>query len=654
MIIPQNIIEEVKARTDIVDVVGDYVRLKKRGSNFVGLCPFHQEKTPSFNVNPARDMYKCFGCGKGGDIYNFLSEVEGLSFPESVRVLADRAGIVIPDEESADEEASEVDSIYQALRFAARTFFRTLTQTESGGIARDYLENRGLTADSVKKFGIGYAADAWDNLLREAEKAQFSTDQLSGAGLIIPRKKGDGYYDRYRNRIIFPITSHVGKILGFGGRVLDSVDEPKYINSPETLVYNKSRVLYGLYQARNEIRKRGEALLVEGYTDVISLYQAGVENAVATCGTALTKGQVRLLSRYSNHIVLLYDADSSGIRAAFRAIDLILENGVGASAVALPSGDDPDSFVTEHGADAFNSYLRKERQDIVHFILLNAKKAGKMDTPEEQAAVQRTILGSIGKIPDALVRESYIKLASGAMDIPDLELRQVLRELRLTGKKKQSAGQTETQEKKEHKRKNVELSELQSSALRSVSGAALKTASSDLNSRDTELIAETILPQEKTLFGIMLRDGSALVEFIMSKLSISDFSEGTSRKMATCIISMYEEGAMEVDALIEGKYGDSLRRLSTEVLTLRFEPSENWSKKKNISVPTFNQEAEESAASAISLLKLERIDKAIREQKHRIYRAQEDPDTTRELVEEMMALNEMRKMIQERKFISDV
>ena len=654
VIIPQDTIEEVKARTDIVDVVGDYVRLKKRGSNFVGLCPFHTEKTPSFNVNPARDIYKCFGCGVGGDVFNFLSEVEGLSFPESVRVLADRAGITIPDEQVADGEASEVDSIYQGLRFAARIFFRNLTQTESGGRARNYLENRGFTADSVKKFGLGYANDAWDGLLKEAEKARFSSEQLTGAGLVIPRKKGDGFYDRYRNRIIFPITSHVGKILGFGGRVLDSADEPKYINSPETLVYNKSRVLYGLYQARNAIRKREEALLVEGYTDVIALHQAGIENAVATCGTALTQDQIRLLSRYSNHIVLLYDADSAGVRAAFRAIDLILESGIGASAVALPTGEDPDSFVTKHGADAFNTYLKTERNDIVHFIMVNAKNAGKMDTPEGHAGVQRTILRSISKIPDPLVKESYIKLASEVMGIPDLQLRQVLREFRSSPKKKRAAKTGSLAGSAKRNGHHAESTDSQSIRSPTSSDHRVAAGSSDDNSAKAESVTDIIMPAEKTLFGIMLRDGSPLVEFIMSQLSISDFSEGISRKMATRIISMYENGVIEVDGLIEGKFGDELRRLSTEVLTHHIEPSENWSLKKNISVPALNEEARESAASAMTLLKLDRIDGAIRRQKDRIYKAQEDPESTRVLAEEMMVLNEMRKKIQERKFINGV
>lgn len=661
VIIPQTIIDEVKARTDIVDVVSDYVRLKKRGSNFVGLCPFHTEKTPSFNVNPSRDIFKCFGCGTGGDVFNFVSQTEGLSFPESVRLLADRAGIVLPSEQIPDEEASEVDSIYQTLRFAAGSFFKLLTQSPTAQDAREYLERRGLTGESVKRFGLGFADNTWDGLIKEARKAHISSELLEKAGLIIAKKNRDGHYDRYRNRIIFPITSHVGKVVGFGGRVLDPEDEPKYINSPETKVYNKSRVLYGLFQARNEIRKRDEVLLVEGYTDVIALHQAGLEHAVATCGTAVTVEQIKLLSRYTNRIVLLYDADSAGIRAAFRAIDLILEHGFGASAVSLPPGQDPDSYVRKEGAEAFDSYLKRERQDVVHFILNHARSADKMKTPEDQAGVQRTILRTIGKIQDPLVRESYVKLASEAMDIPDLQLRQVLNEL-ITSDRRKRLRRTRASEQSNRVALRSEGSagipnDHRSGYTSNEDSRLRQTSTEDLpggNLLPVGAINEEVLPAEKTLFGIMLRDGRPLVEFIMSNMSISDFSEGTSREMAEKIVTMYEEGPIIISGFIEGKHGDGLRRLSTEVLTYDIEPSENWLKKKKITVPGLNQEARESAASAMTILKLERIETTIVKNKERMYRAQQNDEDTRNLAEKMMELTQIRKNIQERKFIQRV
>jgi DNA primase len=650
--IPPNIIDDVRSQTDIVDVVGDYVRLKKRGSNFVGLCPFHTEKTPSFNVNPARDIYKCFGCGVGGDVFNFVSETEGLSFPESVRLLADRAGITIPDESGPDEDASETDGIYHALRFAARTFFNSLTQTEGGAPAREYLLQRGMTADSVKTFGVGYAPDAWDSLTREAEETKIEIEFLEKAGLAIPRKGGDGHYDRYRKRVIFPITSHVGKIIGFGGRVLDPEDEPKYINSPETLVYSKSKVLYGLFQARNPIRKREEALLVEGYTDVIALHQAGVDNAVATCGTALTVEQVHLLSRYANRIVLLYDSDSAGVRAAFRAIDLILEHGIGASAVALPKGHDPDSFVRENGPEAFELYLKEKRQDIVHFILENARAAGQMETPEGQATVQRTVLSSISKIPDPLVRESYIKLASDAMDIPDLQLRGVLDSItRSAGKKRQTV---KSRASNQHLPSTPTASDRHAGAGNHFVTHPESYGEDHPGGQPAIEQPSKIFPSEKNLFAIMLQDGLPLVEFVMSNLALTDFSAGTSRRLAESVIAMYEEGKMNLTGLIEGTYGADIRRLATEVLTRDVEPSENWERLKKIPVPGHNQEARESATSAMTLLKLERIDQAIRDLQKALYDVQGNAEETRVLAEKMMELHAMKKVIQERKFIRGV
>ncbi|GMQ81822.1 MAG: DNA primase [Rhodothermia bacterium] len=628
--IPQEIIEEVRSRVDIVDVVSDYVQLKKRGSNFVGLCPFHQEKTPSFNVNPARDIYKCFGCGVGGDVYNFVTEIESLSFPEAIRLLADRVGVSVPESNESTEEGSETDAIYHALRFAAGHFFETLKNSGDAKEARRYLKARGVTTESVKSFGIGFAPNKWDDLLTSSEKSHLKPELLERAGLIIPRKEKEGYYDRYRNRIVFPIVSHVGKVLGFGGRVVDAKDEPKYINSPETLVYNKSRVLYGLYQARQEIRGREETLLVEGYTDVVALHQEGFKYSVATCGTALTEDQIRLLGRYAKRIVLLYDADVAGARAAIRSIDLILGQGLSAYAVALPEGHDPDSYIKEFGREAFESYLKEHREDFVHFILSRSRMAGRMDTPEGQADVQRAILRSISQIPDPLVRESYLKLASDALDIPDMELRGVLREIdksnrRLSGKRVAT---------KERNRRT----------------GSYETA---VDTRE-QAHSPRSHPAEKTLLKLMLEEGLPLVELILGNTALSDFSPGTTRHMAECLVEMYEKGAIDQKVFVSGTLGDDVRELSTELLTTDIEPSENWKRRKNISVPKFNDDAVEAAKSAIMHLKLDRIDQTIRQQKDRIFKEEQAGNDVRDLQNEMMKLHEMRKFVAERKFIVDV
>ena len=627
--IPQEIIEEVRSRTDIVEVVSDYVQLKKRGSNFVGLCPFHQEKTPSFNVNPARDIYKCFGCGAGGDVFNFITEVESLSFPEVIRLLADRVGVSVPEPNEPSEDASETEAIYHALRFATRHFFENLKETSEAKEARIYLTARGVTTDSVKSFWIGFAPDKWDDLLNHAEKNQLKPELLERAGLIITRKEGRGFYDRYRHRIVFPIVSHVGKVLGFGGRVIDEKDEPKYINSPETLVYNKSRVLYGLYQARQEIRGKEETLLVEGYTDVVALHQAGFKNAVATCGTALTEKQIRLISRYAKRIVLLYDADVAGARAAVRSIDLILEQGLTAYAIALPKGHDPDSYIKEYGGEAFETYLKKHREDFVHFILSRSRMAGKMETPEGQADVQRAIIRSISKIPDPLVRESYLKLASDTLDIPDMELRGVLMEI--------------TKGNRRSSRKRAARTELTQRSHDHQTAITLREQGN----------RQEILPAEKTLLKIMLEEGLPLVELILGNTALTDFSRGTTRVMAEHLVEMYEKGAIDQKEFVSGNLGDDVRKLSTELLTTDIEPSENWQRRRNISVPKFNDDAIEAAKSAMMHLKLDRIDQAIGRQKDRIFKEEQAGKDVRDLQTEMMKLHEMRKVVSERKFIVD-
>ena len=390
-----DVIAEVRAASDIVDVVSDYVRLKKKGANFFGLCPFHQEKTPSFSVNSELGSYKCFGCGAGGDVFRFVREMEGMSFPEAVRTLAEKAGVELPEAGDASRErADAMEAAYGALRFAARFYYERLTRSASGRQALAYVEGRGYSKEIVKEFGVGYAPDGWSHLLDEAKANHISVESLEQAGLVIPKKSGGGYYDRYRDRIMFPVFSHMGKVLGFGGRVLkESSGEqenpsPKYINSPETIVYDKRRVLYGLRQARQVIREREESVLVEGYTDVMSLHQAGVRNAVASCGTSLTREQVQLLSRYAQRIALVFDADGAGENAARRGIDLALAAGMSVYVVALPEGEDPDSVAQREGA-SLQEFMKANRVDFVRWMHDADLRAGRLDAAEGRQHARR-------------------------------------------------------------------------------------------------------------------------------------------------------------------------------------------------------------------------------------------------------------------------
>lgn len=409
MRIPETTIDEVRGASDIVDVVSAAVSLKKRGKSYVGLCPFHQEKTPSFTVSPERQMYHCFGCGAGGNVFSFVMAREKLSFVEAVRALADRAGIAIPASGGGSGENPEHQALYDACRLAAEFYRSSLEAPGEGRLAAAYFKHRGFSDETVRAFGLGYAPAGWDALLKHAEASGIQPPQLELAGLAVRRDDGSGWYDRFRGRAMFPIHTASGRIVGFGARKVRE-DDPlaKYINSPETPIYQKSRILYGLFQARDAIREQSAAVLVEGYIDLITLSQAGVKNVVASSGTALTEGQVRLLSRYARTVLLVYDADSAGSNAALRGVDLIIENGLEVRVVSLPTGEDPDSFVRKRGTDEFRTLLA----GAVSFLDFKAAMfaaEGAFATPEGQARAVRSMVGTIARMNDRLQQSFFIK-----------------------------------------------------------------------------------------------------------------------------------------------------------------------------------------------------------------------------------------------------
>ena len=628
MMIPEDKVEEVKAATDIVDVVSDFVRLRKAGSNFKGLCPFHNEKTPSFNVNPSMGIYKCFGCGEGGDAISFLMKVEGLGFTETVRQLAERAGIDLPEEGASDPHSDEKEGILHALRFAARYYFDQLTQTDEGrrrGLA--YFEGRGLGAATIKRFGLGYAPDAWDGLLKAATEAQIKPEILDAAGLVLPNKSGDGFHDRFRERAMFPILSHVGKVLGFGGRVLpDSTPPtgdyvpPKYINSPETRVYHKSRVLYGLYQSKQAIRGAEEVILVEGYTDVISLHQAGVQNVVASSGTALTPEQVKALGRYAKRVLLLYDADSAGAAAALRGIDLILRAGLAAYVVSLPESSDPDSFVQQFGGEAFRNYLQKHRQSFVHFKVASARRDGTLGTPEGQAETAASVLASIAQIPDTVAQDGYIRVAAEQLGVPDIHLRSQFRDVLRDEK---SAARREA-------RRPAPPLEDEAPASRSQTAFQMR-------------------PEEGALVRLMLQHGRPMVEHILGHMALDEFSQGPVRQIAQLLLDQYQQGAIDKTVFVDGTHGPLIQKIATGVLVDRHAPSDNYAS-KGIRVPEFNGEPYEAAASAMTLLKLDRVNEAIALVNRKTYAAEQADEDLTPLQQQMQQLQTLKGQIERREF----
>ncbi len=361
-------IRDIADRVNIVDVVTSYVTLRKSGASFKGLCPFHEEKTPSFFVHPARQSFHCFGCGEGGDVYDFLQKIGNMTFWESLEEVARQAGVELPRADQSPEEQRRSDlrsAVYEANDIAA-DYFRRCLRGPSGAGAVDYLKGRDMTGEIAQRFGVGFAPDSWDGLCNELRTRGISGELAERAGLVRRRESG-GFYDLFRNRVMIPIRNHRGKVVGFGGRILSN-DEPKYLNTPESPVYDKSSTLFGLGEARQGIRKADQALIVEGYFDVLSLANAGVTNAVATCGTALTTNQLRVLKRHTSSAVLVYDADEAGIRAACRSLDIFLEAGMWPMFVAVAEGKDPDDYVRENGAEAFEELVARADPLLDRFI----------------------------------------------------------------------------------------------------------------------------------------------------------------------------------------------------------------------------------------------------------------------------------------------
>ncbi len=421
MNLSQKTIQDVQERADIEEVVGDFVPLKKKGQNLWACCPFHQEKSPSFSVSPNKGIYKCFGCGKAGDAIQFIMDLEGLSFPEAIKQLAEKYGIEIEEDQMLPEDQvkyNERESLFIILNFASQYFKSLLYEHEEGkSIGLSYFKERGFSANTIEEFDLGYALNEWDGFLKAAKKAGHSEELLEKAGLII--KKEDKTYDRFRHRVIFPIHSIAGKPIAFGARILvNDKKQPKYINSPETEVYHKSDVLYGIAQAKQHIRTLENCYLVEGYTDVISLHQSGVKNVVASSGTSLTTNQIRLIGRYSDNITVLFDGDAAGIKASLRGIDLILEGGLNVKVVLFPDGEDPDSYSRKMGDEAFKAYLDDNAKDFIRFksdLLLEETKKD----PIRKAETIQDIVRSITKIPDPVKRAIYIKECSNMLEIDE-------------------------------------------------------------------------------------------------------------------------------------------------------------------------------------------------------------------------------------------
>lgn len=419
--IDHSTIDRIMNTAEITEVIGDFVSLKKRGVNLLGLCPFHNEKTPSFTVSPSKGIYKCFGCGKGGNVVNFLMEHEHVSYPEALKYLAKKYNIEIEEtEETAEDiqQKNERESMMVVTAYAQSYFNRTLLDSEEGqAVGLSYFKERGFGRDIIDKFQLGYALEKRDAFALEARKNGYKLNYLVKSGLVI--EKNDRQFDRFAGRVIFPIHSLSGRVIGFGGRTLRTDPKmAKYLNSPESDIYHKSQSLYGIYLARNSVAKADKCFLVEGYTDVLSMHQSGIENVVASSGTSLTEDQVRLIRRFTRNVTIIYDGDAAGIKASLRGIDIILEQGMHVRVVPLPDGEDPDSFAHKQSSSEFLAFIEKHEEDFISFKA-RLLSAGIGNDPVKRAGLISDVVRSVAAIPDRLERSLYLTECSRILKVEE-------------------------------------------------------------------------------------------------------------------------------------------------------------------------------------------------------------------------------------------
>ena len=438
--ISAHIIDQIMQASQIEEVIGEFVNLKRAGSNLKGLSPFTDEKTPSFVVSPAKQIFKCFSTGKGGSVVTFLMEKEHFSYPEALRFLANKYGVQIPEEseptakELADK--TERESLFIINEFAKNYFYQNLQEsTEGKAVGLSYFEERGFTKETIEKFQLGYCLNVSDDFTKAALSKGYSLSYLEKVGLV--KSKDERYFDFFRGRVLFPIQSISGRILGFGGRsLINDKKVAKYFNSPESIIYNKSEILYGLYFSKGEIVKYDECLLCEGYTDVISMHQSGIQNVVSSSGTSLTKEQVKLVKRYTKNLTILYDGDAAGIKASFRGIDLILEEGMNVKVVLFPDGEDPDSFAKRNSDSELALFIKEQKQDFITFKAQVLLKDGEND-PLKKSDLIREIVQSVGLIPDQITRSVYVKEIARQFDIEESIISNELMRLRRNSLSKQ-------------------------------------------------------------------------------------------------------------------------------------------------------------------------------------------------------------------------
>ena len=608
--ISRETIEEVRSRMDIVDVVSDFVSLKKSGANYRALSPFSSEKTPSFFVVPAKGIFKDFSSGKGGDSISFVMEHEGLSYPEAIRFLAQKYGIPIKEDKSAAQDenvVSDREALFIIMSFAKDYFKRLLFEHEEGkGIGLSYFQERGFNNRIIEKFELGYSLDTWDGLYHEAIRAGYSEEILEKAGLII--KKDSRTYDRFRGRVIFPVQGLSGKIVAFGARILSKdkqVNQPKYINSPETAIYHKSNVLFGLYFAKNAIRQADNCFLVEGYTDVISMHQSGIENVVSSSGTALTEEQINLIKRFTNNITVLFDGDAAGIKAALRGIDMILKGGLNVRVVLLPDGEDPDSYSRSRSTTEFNQYIKGAAKDFISFKAGIFAREAEGD-PIRKAESIREIINSISVIPDPIKRSVYVQETANLLRVSESVLVAELNKLLIKERRDREA---------DYQKARTEP--ITPDAVEALPQPATIDSDNLIQYQERETIRLLLNYSENRI------DDHSVSEFLVHELEDVDFTNPIYKEIYMAFKSNLEKGILVNSEYFLSNGNNDVKKTVTELITLRYSTSSHWSDKFHIYIPREQEILADLALTNVVRLKFRMVQKMMEDNLKQVKEAEQ-------------------------------
>lgn len=632
MSISKSTTDKVKERMDIEEVVGDYLPLKRKGQNLWACCPFHGEKSPSFSISPAKQFYKCFGCSKAGDAIGFVMEIEGIGFQEAIRHLAQKYGIEVEEDHSRTPEQNiaqnERESLLIALGFARDFFIKNLQSEEGKSIGLSYLKERGFNPNILEKFDLGYASAGWDVLLKSAKEAGFKEEILLKAGLVL-QKEGDSnrIYDRFRGRVMFPIHNIGGKPIGFGARILTKdKNQPKYINSPETDVYHKSDVLYGMFQAKKSIREKDNCFLVEGYTDVISLHLSGIENVVASSGTSLTDGQIKLIKRFTDQVTVLYDGDAAGIKASMRGIDLLLEGGLNVKAVVFPAGEDPDSYSQKVGSQAFQSYLDENSKDFIGFKIGIYQEEFVKD-PIRKAEVIREVVQSIAKIADPIIRSVYTQEAATLLEIDEYVINTELNKIVI---KAQKDAFNHFREEKE----------------------AEKALDTLVDSKTPVSIQELLKIQEGELIRMLLTygfytigdEGLHLCQYLLSEIKELEFITPIYSQILMLYRQELEKGVLPgTNHFINSSNGE-IKSAAINLMTQRHEVSIHWNQKHQIIINTEADDLSQTGFKTILRLKKKMVFKLMSEAMIKIKNAEQEKLPDDKVIELQVIYQELKKV----------